>query len=73
VFTVLFLVPLMARKWAPADRNPDRGNDDEDGGENPPDDGPPSPLELGKLLLAQHFQRPLSEDADAGEPPGEDG
>jgi hypothetical protein len=62
----------MARMWAPVDRNPDRG-DDENGGENPPpDDGPPSPLELGKLLLSQHFQRPLPQDADTGEPPGKD-
>src|SRR6201986_1110378 len=61
VFAVLFLVPLMARKWAPVDRNPDRGGDENGRGENPPDnDGPPSPLELGKLLLSQHFQRPLS-------------
>jgi cobalt-zinc-cadmium resistance protein CzcA len=72
VFAVLFLVPLMARKWAPVDRNPDRGND-EGGDEIPPDDGPPSPLELGKLLLAQHLKRPLPEDADAGEPPGQHG
>ncbi|MDQ1450501.1 MAG: heavy metal efflux system protein [Acidobacteriaceae bacterium] len=74
VFAVLFLVPLMARMWAPVDRNPDRGGDDENGGENPPDDnGPPSPLELGRLLLAQHFQRPLPKDADTGQPPGKDG
>ncbi len=39
----------------------------------PPDNGPPSPLELGRLLLAQHFKRPLPEDADAGEPPGKHG
>jgi hypothetical protein len=71
VFAVLFLVPLMARKWAPPDRNPDRSNDD-DNGDNPPD-GPPSPLELGRLLLSQHFQRPLAENVDAGEPPGKDG
>jgi hypothetical protein len=71
-FAVLFLVPLMARKWAPVDRNPDRGGDENGGGENPPDDGPPSPLELGRLLLSQHFQRPLPEDADTGKPSGED-
>jgi heavy metal efflux system protein len=73
VFAVLFLVPLMARKWAPVDRNPDRGTEDEDGGDNPPEGGPPSPVELGKLLLSQHFQRPLAEDPDADEPPGRDG
>jgi hypothetical protein len=73
VFAVLFLGPLMARKWAPVDRNPDRGDEDNGGGDEPQDGGPPSPLELGKLLLAQHFQRPLPEDANAGEPPGKDG
>jgi cobalt-zinc-cadmium resistance protein CzcA len=74
VFAVLFLVPLMARKWAPVDRNPDRGGDYGNGSDNPPEnDGPPSPLALGKLLLSQHFKGPLSEDANAGEPPGEHG
>ena len=73
VFAVLFLVPLMARKWAPVDRNPDRGTEDEDGGDIPPEGGPPSPMELGKLLLSQHFQRPLSENPDADEPPGQHG
>ena len=72
VFAVLFLVPLMARKWAPVDRNPDRGGEDSDGENDLPNDGPPSPLELGRLLLSQHFQRPLPEDADADEPSSED-
>ena len=71
VFAVLFLVPLMARKWAPMDRNPDRGDGEDGGGDEPNDGSPPSPLELGKLLLTQHFKRPLPEDADTGEPPGE--
>jgi cobalt-zinc-cadmium resistance protein CzcA len=71
VFAVLFLVPLMARKWAPMDRNPDRGDGENGGGDEPHDGSPPSPLELGKLLLTQHFKRPLPEDADTGEPPGE--
>jgi cobalt-zinc-cadmium resistance protein CzcA len=72
VFAVLFLVPLMARKWAPVDRNPDRGGEDSDGENDLPNDGPPSPLELGRLLLSQHFQRPLPEDANADEPSSED-
>ncbi len=71
LFAVLFLVPLMARKWAPMDRNPDRGGDEGDGGDNPPEAGPPSPLELGRLLLSQHFKGALPKDADADEPPGE--
>jgi hypothetical protein len=71
VFAVLFLVPLMARKWAPVDRNPDRGSDGDGNGDVPPDDGPPSPFELGRLLLAQHFQRPLPENPDTDEPAGE--
>ena len=74
VFAVLFLVPLMARTWAPVDRNPDRGGMRRTAATNAPQDsGPPSPLELERILLAQHFQRPLPEDADTGEPPGKDG
>jgi hypothetical protein len=75
VFAVLFLVPLMARKWAPVDRNPDRGDDSDNGddGGNNPQEGPPSPLELGRLLLSQHLKRPLAENPDTDEPAGENG
>jgi hypothetical protein len=73
-------VPLMARKWAPLDRNPD-----DDGSDNGPYEGPndgpfrgdddgrsaaPSPFEMARLFVAQHLKRPLSKDPQAGQPPG---
>jgi cobalt-zinc-cadmium resistance protein CzcA len=80
LFAILFLVPLMARKWAPLDRNPD-----DDGSDNGPYEGPndgpfrgdddgrsaaPSPFEMARLFVAQHLKRPLSKDPQAGQPPG---
>jgi cobalt-zinc-cadmium resistance protein CzcA len=80
LFAILFLVPLMARKWAPLDRNPD-----DDGSNNGPYEGPndgpfrgeddarsgaPSPFEMAQLFVAQHLKRPLSKDPQAGQPPG---
>jgi hypothetical protein len=77
LFAILFLVPLMARKWAPLDRNPDDDGSDSGPGNGPEDSphgGPyrgdddarsadPGPLEMVRLFVAQNFKRPLSKDS----------
>lgn len=65
LFAILFLVPLMARKWAPLDRNPgdDRGDDGPDndgGGLDDMRSSAPSPFEMARLFVAEHFKRALT-------------